>query len=162
MTATDAIADNPRCRGCRHLIRSAESLATGYGKGCRAKMRRTARSADLSAWTSAQIEDAQQAIEDGAAVPSSREGMFHVVSSDGSEIYRTHANGCTCANGLLTRPARPCWHRAAVVIILGAPAGTSAKSPLALPAAPATGASPAGDVWAALEAAGALDLIPAF
>ena len=141
--------------GCRHLISSAESLATGYGKGCRAKMRKAVKTADLSAWTPSQVEEARQAIEDGAVVPSTREGVFHVVSSDGSEVYRTHRNGCTCTNGLKTRPSRPCWHRCAVAIVLAAsapaPRPAPAPAPLALPAP-----APADDVWAELEALGAL------
>ena len=114
-------AEPARCLGCRRVVRSAGSIATGYGRACRAKMRHTVRTADLSAWTAAQIEDAQLAVTDGAIVPGTREGVFHVVSSDGAEVYRTHRHGCTCANGMLARPARPCWHRAAV--------GSSSVSP---------------------------------
>jgi len=155
MTSTEAAADKPRCLGCRHPIRSAESLASGYGAGCRAKMRKAERTADLSAWTPSQIEDARLALEDGAVVPSTREGVFHVVSSDGSEVYRTHADGCVCANGLQTRPPRPCWHRCAVTIVLGATGPQPAapvRAPIALPAAPGV---PARDIWAELDALGA-------
>lgn len=150
MTSTETTQEPRRCLGCRHVIRSAESLATGYGAGCRAKMRQAAKSADLSAWTESQVADARQAIEDGAVVPSTRPGVYHVVSSDGSEVYRTHAKGCSCTNGLQTRPARPCWHRAAVAIVLAASGPRPAApvhAPIALPAAPA----PSRDLLAELE-----------
>jgi hypothetical protein len=157
MISTETAQEPRRCLGCRHLIRSAESLATGYGAGCRAKMRQAARTADLSAWTPSQIEEARQAIEDGAVVPSTRDGVFHVVSSDGSEIYRTHRGGCNCTNGLQTLPPRPCWHRAAAAVVLAAsapaPRPVLPAAPLALPA-PVT--VPARDIWAELEALGAL------
>ena len=147
--------------GCNGKLTSPESIARGYSKACAAKIRAAAKAADLSAWTPSQLEDAHQAVEDGAVVPSTRSGVFQVVSSDGSEVYRTHADGCTCPNGLKPRPGRPCWHRAAVVIVLGVPApAVPARAPLALPPAPVP--VPADDVWAALEAVGALDLIPAF
>jgi hypothetical protein len=155
------------CLGCRRLIRSAEALATGYGSGCRAKIRRAARTTDLSAWTESQVEDARQAIEDGAVVPSTRPGVFHIVSSDGTEVHLTAERGCNCTSGLQTRPPRPCWHRCAVAVVLAA--STSATAPQAhrsgvtesMPIA-LVPAAPDDDIWARLEAVGALDLVAAF
>lgn len=142
--------ETPRCMGCRRPIRSAESVAVGYGAGCRAKMRKAARTADLSAWTASQVAEARQALEDGAVVPSTREGVFHVVSSDGSEVHRTAAHGCNCTSGLQTRPPRPCWHRCAVVIVLAA--GTPAPRPALAPVpAPIPAPAPA-DFWAGINA----------
>jgi hypothetical protein len=153
-------AGTARCLGCRRPIRSAESIATGYGAGCRAKIRKAAKQADLSAWTASQIEDAREVIADGGVVPSTREGVFHVVSADGTEVHLVHRGGCNCTSGLKTRQPRPCFHRCAVAIVTGATAAAvPARPPLALPAAPVP-ATP--DVWAALEAMGALDLVPAF
>lgn len=156
MAGTETTSETSRCLGCRRPIRSAEALATGYGAGCRAKLRKAAKEADLSQWTESQVEDARQAIEDGAVVPSTREGVFQVVSVDGSEVHRTAEHGCNCTAGLKTRQPRPCWHRCAVAIVLAmsAPATTltAAPAPVALPA-PA--ASPV-DIWAELEALGAL------
>ena len=165
MTSIETAQEPRRCLGCRHLIRSAAALERGYGEGCWRKMRKAARTADLSAWTPSQIAEAEQAIEDGAVVPSTREGVFHVVSVDGSEVHRTALHGCNCTNGLKTHQPRPCWHRCAVAIVVAAsapaalPAGTFPRNILALAAAPAPAAD---DVWTALEAVGALDLIPAF
>lgn len=176
MAGTETTSETSRCLGCRRPIRSAESLAAGYGAGCRAKIRKATKQADLSAWTESQIEEAQLAIEDGAVVPSSREGVFHVVSSDGSEVYRTHRNGCNCTSGLKTRQPRPCWHRCAVAIVTAsqAPAAGLPTAPVALPCGTAPVAADvlsgladklsAGgdilpvltDVWTVLEATGAL------
>jgi hypothetical protein len=148
--------------GCGRTLRSAEAVARGYGSRCWAKVRKAARTADLSAWTPSQVEEAEQAIEDGAVVPSTREGVFHVVSVDGSEVHRTAEHGCNCTSGLKTRQPRPCWHRCAVAIVLAtsapAPRPVLAPAPIAVPAP----AAAPDDVWTALEAAGALDLVPAF
>ena len=149
-----------RCLTCRRPIRAAESLATGYGAGCRAKFRKAAKQASLSAWTPAQVAEARQAIEDGAVVPSTREGVYHVVSTDGSEVHRVHKDGCNCTAGLQTHQPRPCWHRCAIAIVTApqAPAVTRPPAPVALPA-------PAADIWAQLEALGAIgsdDFLPAF
>jgi hypothetical protein len=140
---------------CGRKLRSAEALARGYGEGCWRKVRKAAVQVDLSAWTASQVEDARQAIEDGAVVPSNREGVFHVVGGDGTEVHLSHRDGCNCQNGLKTRQPRPCWHRCAVAIVL------ASKAPAALAAVPApVAALPAAtapaDVWAALEAMGAL------
>jgi hypothetical protein len=156
MISTETAPEPRRCLGCRHVIRSAEALATGYGAGCRAKMRKAAKTADLSAWTPSQVEDALQAIEDGAVVPSTREGVYHVVSSDGTEVHLVHRDGCGCTNGLLTRPSRACYHRCAVAIVTAASDPRPAapvRAPIALPAAPAP-----RDLLAELEAMQAFEL----
>jgi hypothetical protein len=173
---TPESTESARCLGCRRPIRAAESLATGYGAGCRAKIRKAAKVADLSAWTESQIEDARQAIEDGAVVPSAREGVFHVVAKDGDEVHLVHSAGCNCENGLKTRQPRPCWHRCAVAIVTTsqAPAAGLPTAPVALPCGTALVAADvlsvltdelsAGgdilpvltDVWTVLESMGAL------
>jgi hypothetical protein len=167
MTATASTATEIRkcLGGCGRTLRSTEAVARGYGSGCWAKIRKAAKVADLSAWTPSQITEAEQAIEDGAVVPSTREGVFHVVSADGSEVHRTAEHGCNCTAGLKTHHPRPCWHRCAVAMVLAAsapaaPAAVTTSAPIALPA-PAPVSAP-DDVWAALEAVGALDLMPAF
>ncbi len=132
MTPTTAPATQTRCLRCHRPLRSAEAVARGYGAGCWSKVRKAQRTADLSAWTPSQIEDAHQAIEDGAVVPSNREGVFHVVSSDGSEVHLTHPHGCNCTAGLKNLPPRPCWHRCAVAIVL------ASQAPVVLAGAPLT------------------------
>lgn len=153
--------------GCGRKLSSPESIARGMGRTCARKVREAEAEADLSAWTDRQVEEARQALEDGAVVTSTRQGVYHVVAVDGSEVHLTHRDGCNCAGGLQSRPPRPCWHRCAVAMLEAASAPAPALVPapaalVALPPAPVP--APAYDVWAALEAAGATgaDLIPAF
>ena len=140
-------AHEARCLrpGCGRVLKSAESRARGYGRRCWAMVLNAARTADLSPWTASQIAEAEQAIEDGAVVPSTREGVFHVVSSDGTEVHLVHRNGCNCTSGLKTRPARPCYHRAAVTIVLASQAPAAVRQ-----AAPAPVTAPA-DIWAEMD-----------
>lgn len=116
-----------RCLRCGRKI-----MAGSYGPTCLRKIRAAAQTADLSAWTPAQVEAAIELIADGGVVPSTREGVFHTVSTDGTEIHRTHPHGCNCTNGLQTRPPRPCLHRCAVVIVL------ASQAPVILAGAPLT------------------------
>lgn len=127
MDATQIPASPARCLRCGRKIKAGL-----YGAKCAAKVREAQRTADLSAWTPAQVAEARQAIEDGAVVPSNREGVFHVVSSDGSEVHLVHPHGCNCTNGLRTLPPRPCYHRCAVVIVL------ASQAPVVLAGAPLT------------------------
>jgi len=129
MASTDTTTEPHYCLGRK--ITSAASIAAGRGAGCRAKIRRAAKAADLSAWTESQIEDARTAIADGAVVPAARPDVFHVVSSDGTEVHLTHPDGCNCANGLRTRPPRPCWHRCAVAVVMAAHAPAQTPTPAA-------------------------------
>ncbi len=150
MSSTETAEHEARCLlpGCGRKLRSAEAIARGYGRRCWAKVRAAAKTADLTPWTPSQISEAEQAIEDGAVVPSARGGVFHVVSSDGTEVYRTHRNGCVCTNGLMTRPPRPCWHRCAVVIVLASQApAPAAPEPTAREAIPA----PAHPIWDVID-----------
>jgi hypothetical protein len=140
MAASETPAETRNCLRCGRKIKAGL-----YGAKCAAKIREAERAADLSAWTPSQVAEAEQAIEDGAIVPSTREGVFHVVSSDGTEVHRTAAPGCNCVNGLKTRPPRPCWHRCAVAIVMAAAAPAAVK-----PTAPAPLAAP-GDIWAELD-----------
>jgi hypothetical protein len=162
--------------GCSGMLTSPESIARGYSKACAAKVRAAAKTADLSAWTPSQVEEARQAIDDGAVVLSTRKGVFHVVSVDGTEIHLVHRHGCNCTSGLKTHQPRPCWHRCAVAIMtaLEAPAAGLPTAPVALPYGTAPVAADVlsgltdklsaggdilpvlADVWTALEAMGAL------
>lgn len=64
-----------------------------------------------------QIDNARQAIEQGAILPTSRPGMWTAVSSDGTTTYLVAEAGCSCRAGQL---GRQCWHRAAVAILTAA------------------------------------------
>jgi hypothetical protein len=143
--ATETPAETRDCLRCGRKLRTADAVARGYGVGCWAKVRAAAKTVDLSAWTPSQIAEAEQAIEDGAIVPSNREGVFHVVSTDGTEVHRTAEHGCNCTNGLKTHQPRPCYHRCAVAIVMAASAPAAVK-----PTAPAPLAA-LGDIWAELD-----------
>jgi hypothetical protein len=133
MTSTDGTQREARCLrpGCGRKLTSAESIARGYGSGCWRKVRQAAAAADLSAWTPGQAEEARQAIGDGAVVPSTRAGVCHVVSVDGSEVHLTHRDACNCTSGLKNRPPRPCWHRCAVAMVLASAPVPEAPRPAA-------------------------------
>lgn len=125
---TDTAPEVHRCLRCRRPIRSAEALATGYGSGCRAKVRRAAKSADLTAWTERQLDDARELIDDGGVVPTTKPGVFRTVSTRGDAVYLTSARWCGC-------PAKKeCYHAAAVVIVLATHAAATTRQPLSLAA----------------------------
>jgi hypothetical protein len=102
------------CLSCGRVLRSAESIRLGRGPKCRAKIRAARRAADLAAYKASQIEAAAELIEDGAIVPVRARRVFRTVSTDGSELYLTARQACTCPAGLR---GRDCYHRAAVLIL---------------------------------------------
>jgi hypothetical protein len=61
-----------------------------------------------TAFTARQIEQAVELIEDAAIIPAAILGYFYTVSSDGTEIYQTAADICSCL------ASKECYHRAAV------------------------------------------------
>ena len=106
--------------GCGRKLTSPESITRGYGPRCAAKIRAARRQAELSVWTPAQLEQARELIEDGGVVPTPRPDVFRTVSTDGAEVYVTHPKGCNCPHGLRTLRDKPCYHRAAVLMVLAA------------------------------------------
>ncbi len=70
---------------------------------------------DLGDWKPAQLDKAREAIAEGAILPTSRDGLYTAVSSDGTTTYLVHASGCTCPAG--QRGRYQCWHRAAVALL---------------------------------------------
>jgi hypothetical protein len=111
MATTEQTAD---CRRCGRALHSAEAIARGYGRTCWRKVREAANVVvDLAAWKAEQIAKAAEAIEDGAVIRL-RGRIFLVVSTDGTETYRTAATGhCNCPAGL---KGRRCFHTAAALI----------------------------------------------
>lgn len=111
-TTTDP---RPRCRKCRHVLRSAKSVALGYGPTC---MRRIKENAAVAAtdFKPVQVEKAMELITDGGLVPSIRPRLFFAVSSRGDESYliNTIDNSCDCKAG--ARGVR-CYHLAAAQIL---------------------------------------------
>ncbi len=118
--------------GCGRKLTSEASIARGYGRRCAAKIRAARESADLSAWTPKQVEQARELIEDAALVPAGRDGVFLAVSTDGTEVYRCAAGFCECPAG---QKEKHCYHVCAVTITLAASAPAApAMPPLALAA----------------------------
>ena len=106
--------EQPRCLHCHRVLRSAKSIALGYGPRCARKIRNAP--VDTSDYKAHQIASARELIEDGAIVPL-RSVVFVAVSTDGTETYRTAPTGCTCPAGL--KGAR-CYHQLAARMLLAA------------------------------------------
>ena len=113
----DAHEDQVRCLRCRRVLRAPASVAAGYGRGCRARIRATAVRAAVTLagyYTAAQVAQAAELIADAAVIPTRLATVFRTVATDGTAVYLTSAAGCTC-------PARKqCYHRAAVTILAAA------------------------------------------
>lgn len=130
MNGTEASAEQVhRCLrpGCGRTLTSPESIARGMGRHCARMVREAAKSADLTAWTPRQVEQARELIEDGGIVAADREGDFWTVSTDGTEVYLTSAVFCSCAAG---QASRLCYHRCSAVIVL---ASTAPATPIVYP-----------------------------
>ena len=110
MTTTE----QTRCRHCHRTLRSARSIALGYGPTCARKIRR-ATTAQVTAHKPAAITKAVELIELGAITPIRGHRVFAVVSSDGERTYKTAAQGCTCPAGIKGRHV--CYHRVAAQIL---------------------------------------------
>lgn len=105
-----------KCISCGHRLFCAVSKARGYGWGCWSRIRKATRKAmeALTAFTGRQIEQARELIEDAAIIPAAIPGYFYTVSTDGTEIYQTAADICSCL------ASKECYHRAAVAILAAA------------------------------------------
>jgi hypothetical protein len=114
------------CLRCGRRLTATASVSAGYGRTCRARVAAAAEAVDLSAFSAAQVEKAREAIELRAVVPSSREGLYAAVASDGVTVYLTDAQqeSCTCK---AAAHGRRCYHLAAALILAAAaPAGRKA------------------------------------
>ncbi|SEO84044.1 DUF6011 domain-containing protein [Actinacidiphila rubida] len=109
-----ATTEQTRCRHCHRILRSARSIALGYGPKCHGKIRK-ATAAQTGAHKPAAIEKARELIELGAITPLRGRRIFTVISSDGTSSYKTAAQGCTCPAGLKGRHV--CYHRVAAQIL---------------------------------------------
>lgn len=112
MTGQTEITEHEHCLapGCGRRLYCKASRARGYGWGCWRRIRAARKLAALVNFTMRQIEQAIEAIEDCAVIPAAVIGWFHVVSSDGSEIYEATAETCPCP------ASKECWHRAAIIM----------------------------------------------
>lgn len=101
--------------GCGRVLRSAKSVAAGYGPKCAAKIRAAALDAARADFTPEQAARADELVRDGGLVPANRAGIFLAVSSKGDATYRVHACGCNCPAGL--KANRPCYHQLAARVL---------------------------------------------
>lgn len=108
-----------KCKRCKRVLRSAESIARGYGRHC-ARMHRREEAAKLvlANYSAAQVESVKQVLADGGVQRVDRH-RFEVVASDGVRRYEvdtTHAS-CTCKAG---EHGRRCYHVAAAQLLAAA------------------------------------------
>lgn len=113
---TKTATPTANCLRCGRTLRAAKSIAAGYGRTCRARVAAAAHTTDLTAYKPAQLASAQELIEDGAII-AIRPGIFRTVATDGTELYLTAVQACTCPAGL---KQRRCYHRAAAAILTAA------------------------------------------
>lgn len=107
-------SDKTLCLRCHRVLRSAKSVALGYGPTCHRKVRAAAKAEVLAQYKPHQIAKAEELIEQGGLVPL--RGLIYIaVSSDGTQTYKTHRAACTCPAGLKGRYA--CKHSIAAHIL---------------------------------------------
>lgn len=103
------------CRRCGRKLRSAKSLATGYGPICRLRI----AIAIPAGTTQAQLEKALTLIDDDGVIITNvgrrKNAVFRTVASNGVDKYLTATNACSCPAG---RAERLCYHRVAVALVL--------------------------------------------
>lgn len=114
--ATATSATEHRCLrpGCGRVLKSAKSIAAGYGPTCRRKIREAALTEARADFSADQQAKADELIRDGGLVPTNREGVYRAVSSDGTTNYLVHAAVCTCKAGLR---GKRCYHLLAVRVL---------------------------------------------
>jgi hypothetical protein len=100
---------------CGRVIRSARSVALGYGPVCARAIRKAALDEARADFTPEQQDKAAELIRDGGIVPTPRDGVFQAVSSKGDATYLVHSAACNCPGGL--RAKRPCYHSLAARIL---------------------------------------------
>ena len=113
MNATATHQHTNRLR-CGRALRSAKSIATGYGTKCAAKVRHSA--VDLTDYKPHQIASARELIADAAIIPL-RSVIFIAVSTDGTETYKTAPTACSCPAGV---KGSRCYHQLAARMLLAA------------------------------------------
>ncbi|MFI8535360.1 DUF6011 domain-containing protein [Streptomyces aquilus] len=110
----DTTNEQSRCLHCHRVLRSAKSIALGYGPTCARKIRNAA--VDTADYATHQIASARELIEDGAIVPL-RSVVFIAVSTDGTETYKTAPTACSCPAGV---KGSRCYHQLAARMLLAA------------------------------------------
>ncbi len=111
MNATITATVTTKCGRCGRSLRSAKSVAEGYGPTCKAKMVKAAK--ELVGFKAFQIDKAREVIE-LRAIMRLVDGGYEVVASNGLDVYATSVDACSCPAG---EHGRACYHRAAAAIL---------------------------------------------
>lgn len=100
-----------KCGRCARTLRSAKSIAAGYGPTCLRAIRAAAalEAARLN-YSPAQLDKAQEIIADNGIIIAAP-GESEAVASDGSTVYLTTERTCTCKAG---EYGRKCYHQLAM------------------------------------------------
>lgn len=117
--ATINTTETANCHRCGRRLTSAASVARGYGRTCRAKVREAANVVDLTEYKAFQVAKAAELIEQGGIVPTGRRDLYLAVSSDGTARYMVDAveRSCSCPAG---DKGRRCYHLLAADILTAA------------------------------------------
>lgn len=111
--------ETANCHRCGRRLTSSASVARGYGRTCRAKVREAAKVVDLTEYKAFQAAKAEELIEQGGIVPTARPALYLAVSSDGTSRYMVDAteHSCSCPAG---DKGRRCYHLLAADILTAA------------------------------------------
>lgn len=117
--ATNTTTETANCHRCGRRLTSAASVARGYGRTCRAKVREAAKVVDLTTYKVFQVAKAEELIEQGGIVPTGRAALYLAVSSDGTTRYMVDAaeGSCSCPAG---DKGHRCYHLLAADILTAA------------------------------------------
>jgi hypothetical protein len=115
-------ATTAKCNRCGRTLRSAKSIAAGYGRTCKAKVAKaTAEITAAAAYKPFQVTKAVEVIELAAIVRQGtrRSTTFEAVSSKGDAVYLVDqaAHVCSCPAG---EKGVACYHLAAADILAAA------------------------------------------
>ncbi|ABW14380.1 hypothetical protein Franean1_5017 [Parafrankia sp. EAN1pec] len=126
-----ASQDIVRCKGCHRPLRTAATIATGFGPICARRQHLVA-----AGYSSGQITDAIELVELGGVIHLRGTGDRRVYLTVGSKgvVHRTAITGqCNCHAGLI---GKRCHHGAAVALYATSAASRTVR--VAYPMPPAT------------------------
>lgn len=107
-----------KCLRCHRKLTAAKSIADGYGRSCRTKVKAAAKAEVVAQFKPALVAKAEELIEQGAIIPLRGRRVFQVVASNGVDRYLSAPQSCNCPAGLRARHA--CYHRIAAAIFAAA------------------------------------------
>lgn len=104
-----ASQDIVRCKGCHRPLRTAATIAAGFGPICARRQHLVA-----AGYSPRQVDDAVETVELGGVVRL--RGRVHLVVGHQGDIYRatSEIGQCSCRAGLAEKT---CFHTAAVRLV---------------------------------------------